>query len=116
MAHGVTAADDEAGGRFAKQEGARAQVIGADGPPSYPAAAPWVQTELPPEPPLSAYDNPALEPSNVSPSAQATGPTSADAPSVAPPLGDVQRADVGPLSSLPSKQTNTDGGSDADTR
>jgi hypothetical protein len=53
--HGVTAADDESGGRFAKQEGARPQVIGTDPIPKYPQlpSGPWSGDDpVPDEPPL----------------------------------------------------------------
>jgi len=78
-------------GRFAQVT--TATVIGskADAASAYPAASSSWQIQLPDEPPLG-LDNPALEPSVLA-SAQATGPTPADAPSA--PLGD---ADVGPLS------------------
>jgi hypothetical protein len=81
-------------GRFTQVEastviGAKADIAGA-----YSAASAAHQTELPPEPP-TGYRIDELEVSFPSP--QAPGPTSADAPSHTP-LGDEQRADVGPLS------------------
>jgi hypothetical protein len=81
----------EAGGRFSAH--AAATVIGSKSEvaSAYPAASAAHQIQLPDEPPLG-FDNPALEPL-PSFSAQATGPTSADAPFAS--LGD---ADVGSLS------------------
>jgi hypothetical protein len=92
--HGLTAADDEVGGRFAVR--GSPTVIGTEPTPAsqYPAASAAHQTQLPDEPPL---ENPAgVLP--ASPSAE-PGPTSADAPSsVSLATGDEQRADVGPSS------------------
>jgi hypothetical protein len=82
---GHTDPDLDTGGRYARQENAKAQVIAQSGPPHYPAAAEWTQTELPPEPPLS-LDSPAL--GSLSHSAQAPGPASPAAPQ--------QRGDAGP--------------------
>jgi hypothetical protein len=88
--------NSDAGGRFATV--GAATVIGSTAVPQYPqASAPFQRDPVPDEPPLG-FDNPDLEP--PSSSAQATDPTSADAPSLTA-LDDVERADVGPLSHDP---------------
>jgi hypothetical protein len=78
-------------GRFSAVEAAT--VVGANPTIEYPAASAAHQIQLPDEPPLSAWDNPALEePSTglLSSPVEQTGPMS-DAPST--PLG---QRDVGP--------------------
>jgi len=47
--HSETVIDDR-GGRFAALGGV--QIIGKDGPPSYPPGDPWTDNVVPPEPPL----------------------------------------------------------------
>jgi hypothetical protein len=52
--HAQSAADDDSGGRFAKREGARAQVVGATPVPKYPelpADSPFHHDPVPDEPP-----------------------------------------------------------------
>jgi len=51
---------------------ANAQVVGATAAPSYPACSPALSVQLPDEPPLG-FDNPALEPPTLSPSAVQAG-------------------------------------------
>ena len=60
--HAQSAANDEAGGRFAAIN--PTTVVGADPQLKYPAASPSWQIQLPDEPPLGV-DNSALEPSAV---------------------------------------------------
>jgi hypothetical protein len=86
-------------GRFAAVSAA--YVVGSTAVPQYPAAStPFQHDPVGDEPPLG-LDNPALEPSFLASLAQAPDPTSADAHS-----GDVQRTDVGPLSSPPNPATD----------
>jgi hypothetical protein len=83
----------DAGGRFA-QVGA-ATVIGSTAIPQYPrASTPFQRDPVPNEPPLSAYDNPAFEPSMVSacPVEGIGGPADPSAPL------DVERAGPSPHS------------------
>jgi hypothetical protein len=90
--HAQSAANDEAGGRFASVNPTR--VIGATPniAAAYPAASTAHQTELPPEPPLSAYENPTLGESSMAvgglPFIEDTGgaPSSPCEDVVAPPL------------------------------
>jgi hypothetical protein len=98
--HAQSAANDEAGGRFASVNPTR--VIGATPniAAAYPAASSAHQTELPPELPTGHDINemPPLEPSTVHASVEATGPASADAPPLSDlaSLSDAQRAGAGP--------------------
>jgi hypothetical protein len=57
--HGQSQADEINQGRFAAI--GTPNVTGTTAIPSYPAASPSWQIQLPDEPPLSAYENPALE-------------------------------------------------------
>ena len=93
-AHAVADAETPRG-RYTAHE--RSTVIGSTGLPNYPAGPAWSADPGSQyvEPPLS-FDNPALE-LGLATEAQATGPTSADAPSLTP-LSDAPRAGVGSLS------------------
>ena len=83
-------------GRFTQVTAATVVGSTSNAAAAYPAASAAHQTELPPENPLGyAIDEMPLEPSSSV--AQATDPTSTDAPSPNP-LDDVQRARVGSLS------------------
>ena len=60
--HGLAAANDTGGGRFASL--GAPHVVGSTAIPKYPQAGPAFQVDpVPDEPPLSAYENPAIEPS-----------------------------------------------------
>jgi hypothetical protein len=102
--HGVTAADDESGGRFAAR--GKPTVVGTTEIPKYPQlpeGSPWSGAQPGPgdEPPLG-FDNPALaSPTGCLLLPVATGPASADAPSFSLE-DDVQRTDAGPSSSSPN--------------
>jgi hypothetical protein len=87
------------GGRFAITQHETVTGRESPSPPPLPASSPWSGPDLVgTEPPLG-YRIDELEPSSLaSPEAQATGPTSADAPPVTPLLGE-QRSEVGPPSS-----------------
>jgi hypothetical protein len=106
--HAQSAANDEAGGRFASVN--PTTVIGVQPLPTYPqlpANSPWHGSDpVPDEPPLGYRIDavPEQEPSMAVgglPSIEATGPASADAPSLSDlaSLGDAQRAGAGPSSS-----------------
>jgi hypothetical protein len=93
--------EDEVGGRFARVS--PMTIVGATPIPKYPQlpSGPWSGSDpVGQEPPTGVaidYMRP-LEPSMVGASSvEATGPTSADAPSPSS-LGDEQRDDVGPSS------------------
>jgi hypothetical protein len=106
--HARSAANDEAGGRFASVNAA--MVVGAEPALKYPAASSGWQIQLPDEPPLSAHENPALEPSAVphSPVEQVGDPV--DAPpsghETAPAASEVSDERAG------SPLSTDDGGSD----
>jgi hypothetical protein len=89
----------EAGGRFSAH--AAATVIGSTAMPQYPAAAAHQRDPVPMEKPLGysvdAMQHEPLEQFSSFLPAQATDPTSDDAPSHSP-LVEVQRAGVGSLS------------------
>jgi hypothetical protein len=89
--HAQSAANDEAGGRFAAIN--PVTVVGSDPALKYPAASSSWQIQLPDEPPLG-FENPALESAFASLSSAQTG-GAADAPS-APP--NVERAAPPPSS------------------
>jgi hypothetical protein len=59
FSHAQAAANDTAGGRFASVS--PTSIVGSEPAVRYPAASPSWQIQLPDEPPLSAYENPALE-------------------------------------------------------
>ena len=60
--HARAAANDIGGGRFASL--GAPHVVGSTAIPKYPQAGPAFQVDpVPDEPPLSAYENPAIEPS-----------------------------------------------------
>jgi hypothetical protein len=110
--HGVTAADDEAGGRFAKQEGAQPQVIGTDPIPKYPQlpSGPWSGDDPVGIEPLLGYRIDAMPELGQNPTgtSQPVAPGGAEAPSTHPRGLSVEHA--APPSS------SDDGGNDADTR
>ena len=107
-----SSSDETAGGRYAKQEGSTPQVVGADGPPSYPqlpASSPWSGAQPGPgdEPPLSPYENPALaSPTGMSQPVVTGGPP-ANEQSEADLAVSFDRGDGGPSSS-----SDNDGGFD----
>jgi hypothetical protein len=78
------------GGRFAAVS--PASIVGSEPAVKYPAASPSWQIQLPDEPPLSAYENPALEdPTGVSP------PVATDDPAHAPSGGSSPASSYGGL-------------------
>ena len=80
FSHAQAAANDAAGGRFAFVS--PTSIVGSEPAVKYPAASPSWQIQLPDEPPLSAYENPALEdPTGVSVSPPVATDDPADAPS-----------------------------------
>jgi len=83
FSHAQAQAGEFSGGRFGAI--GTPNVIGTTPVPSYPAASPSWQIQLPDEPPLSAYENPAFEDSTgalpVSP------PVATDDPAPAPSGG-----------------------------
>ena len=83
FSHAQAAANDTAGGRFASVS--PTSIVGSGPAVKYPPASPSWQIQLPDEPPLSAYENPAFEDSTgalpVSP------PVATDDPAPAPSGG-----------------------------
>jgi hypothetical protein len=117
--HARAAAFDELGGRFANARGNQ-QIVGVDGPPCYPQlpSGPWSGSDpVPDEAPLGfAIDQmtpvgeahevaASISPATVFPLTVALGSASADAPSPNP-LGDVQRSDAEPSSSIDEGQAH----------
>jgi hypothetical protein len=95
--HAQSAANDISGGRFGAL--GAPHVVGSAPIPKYPqAGTPFQIDPVGDEPPLSAYENPALDPSTVSPSAaeDSGDPTNARP---APALSSGEQREVGsPLS------------------
>ena len=109
--HAQAQAGELSGGRFGAI--GTPNVTGTTPVPSYPAASPSWQIQLPDEPPLSAYENPAFEdPTGALPVSQ---PVATDDPAIAPSGGSLVQQPSGGLvseragSSLsPEDQTNAD--------
>jgi hypothetical protein len=91
--HAQAFADEINQGRFAVT--GVPTVTGATPIPSYPAASPSWQIQLPDEPPLG-FDNPALDESSAAPPAEATGaPAGAAAAAGSLPPASAQPDDAG---------------------
>ena len=95
--HGLAQADEVNQGRFAAT--GVPTVTGSTPVPSYPAASPSWQIQLPDEPPLG-FDNPALDESSAVPCVEATcAPAGAAAAAERLPPGSAQSDDAGAPSS-----------------
>jgi len=113
--HAQAQADEINQGRFAAT--GAPNVIGAKSlvAAAYPAASPTWQIQLPDEPPLSAYENPALEdPTGALP---VSPPVATDDPAHAPSGGSLVQQPSGGLvseraGSSPSRQDQTKSRSD----
>jgi len=113
FSHAQAQAGEFSGGRFGAI--GTPNVIGTTPVPSYPAASPSWQIQLPDEPPLSAYENPALEdPTGALP---VSPPVATDDPAHAPSGGSLVQQPSGGLvseraGSSPSRQDQTKSWSD----
>jgi hypothetical protein len=106
FSHGLAAANDLSGGRFAAAGGAPRVVGSTPGAASqYPAASAAHQTELPPEPPLGFSVN-ELDPSATIPAAEDPGAPVGAAPSfnVASSGDDGKLGDAGAPSFTPQER------------
>jgi len=108
FSHAQAAANDTAGGRFASVS--PTSIVGSEPAVKYPAASPSWQIQLPDEPPLSAYENPALEESAdvspVSPSVATDGPAHAPSSDGGPATSSGGLVSERAGSSPPPEQTN----------
>jgi hypothetical protein len=111
FSHAQAAANDTAGGRFASVS--PTSIVGSEPTVKYPAASPSWQIQLPDEPPLSAYENPALEdPTGALP---VSAPVATDDPAHVPPGGSLVQQPSGGLmferaGSSPSSKGSSDDG------
>jgi hypothetical protein len=93
FSHAQAAANDTAGGRFASVS--PTSIVGSGPAVKYPPASPSWQIQLPDEPPLSAYENPALEdPTGALP---VSPPVATDDPAIAPSGGSLVQQPSGGL-------------------
>jgi hypothetical protein len=106
--HSQSLADETSGGRFRANGSPR--LIGATPTPQYPQAGlPFQRDPVPDEPPLSARENPALDPTGVPPVSPPVGTDDPAAPlsgsgSATPSGGLVSE----PAGSFPSSQKDED--------